>query len=195
MLTRFRRLGRLSITGLLAGAIAGFVVGGIGGRFAMRLLAMLAGSSSAGAVTESGGVIGEVTQAGTRGLLLGTTIVGGVVGLIYMGIRQWLPGSRRWKPLTFGIFVLLIFGGLTFEGEKRDFLLVPPLLGIVLFSSLFILYGLVVALVAERFEPDASFRADRSVARVIGYFVMAALYGLGLIQTILTVSNILEAAG
>src|SRR3712207_6047086 len=119
MVTPLRRLARLSAIGLLAGAVAGFVVGGVGGRVVMRLLAVLAGSASVGLVMESGGVIGAVTLAGTRGLVVGTTLIGAVVGLFYPGIRRWLPGSRRRKAGAFGLLVLLIFGGLTFEGERR----------------------------------------------------------------------------
>src|SRR5262245_14375558 len=55
---------------LLAGGIAGFGVGGLGGRVAMRIAALASGDQARGVVTEAGATVGRVTVEGTLFLLL-----------------------------------------------------------------------------------------------------------------------------
>ena len=79
--------------GGLAGLAVGIVVGGIGGRLAMRLIALLIPEST-GRFTENGARIGDITLGGTFALLLfGGVFAGIFVGTIWVVVSPWLPRS------------------------------------------------------------------------------------------------------
>ena len=63
------RIARMFIIGILGGIPAGVLVGGIGSRLIMRILAMV-NEEQAGVMTENGNIAGEITVLGTLGLIL-----------------------------------------------------------------------------------------------------------------------------
>jgi multisubunit Na+/H+ antiporter MnhB subunit len=74
---------------LLGGIGTGILVLGAGGRLAMRLLAVTAGDSAQGRITEADEVVGEITVDGTVGFIVFNGIVGGVVAAgIYLVLRR-----------------------------------------------------------------------------------------------------------
>jgi hypothetical protein len=158
--------------GLLSGLIAGFLAFGVGSRLAMRISAVAGGEAIAGLMTENGNIVGQITADGTVFLLIAGAFIGLVGGLLYVAVRSWLPGSQRWKGLVFGVLLLLVFGRLLIDPDNADFSRFgPPLLNIALFASLFILFGLAVAPLAQRFDrwlPAASG----------GWAPVRAVYGL-----------------
>ena len=81
-----RRLG----AAVAAGALAGAVIGGIGGRLVMLLLRLTSDPSLHGRLTDDGFTIGVVTF-GTLFLLVLTTVGGATGGAAYLAIRSWLP--------------------------------------------------------------------------------------------------------
>ena len=94
--------------GGLAGLAVGVVVGGIGGRLAMRLIALLIPEST-GRFTENGARIGDITLGGTFAVLLfGGLFAGIFVGTIWVVVSPWLPRSwvsassrpSRWRSAS-----------------------------------------------------------------------------------------------
>ena len=63
--TTVAELVREFAVGGLAGVVSGFLVAGVGGRLAMRLIAMVAPDNRIGLRTEGGAIVGEVTLSGT----------------------------------------------------------------------------------------------------------------------------------
>ena len=83
--------------GLVAGLVAG-VICGVGARIAMRIAALAAGN-------ETGFTLG-----GTVGVVFIPVVIGAPLGIIYVAVRRWLPGSGLRRGLVFGILFLLLGG-------------------------------------------------------------------------------------
>jgi hypothetical protein len=109
--------------GGLAGLFAGVIIGGVGGRIAMRLAAVIVPGAT-GLATENGQRVGDVTLAGTLALLFfGGVLAGVVAGAIWVVARPWLPSGRRERLLA-SIVLALAFGTiLLIEADNPDFLL------------------------------------------------------------------------
>ena len=170
------------LVGTAAGTLAGFVVGGVGGRLAMLLLRLTSPDDVLGLTSDDGFEIG-VVSADTVQLLLAMAMLGGINGVVYAAVRTALPERVR-LPLWVALAVTL--GGATIVHEDGiDFtLLEPAALAIALFVVLpGVAAALVVVLVerwAER-EPWASRRLTVGVclAALAGTFALgvAALVG------------------
>ena len=97
-----RGLARYVAIAGLAGLIAGFLVGGIGGRLFMRIAGAAAPDRAQGAGTEAGFTVGEVTAEGTIGLIVFIGIFVGVIGaVVYVVSIPWLSWAGRWRGLLF----------------------------------------------------------------------------------------------
>ena len=169
--------------GVLAGLGAGFVAGGIGSRLAMRVVALTAGPAAQGLITENGNRIGVFTSD-TGFLLFFGTFLGVFGGLLYVALRPWLPRSGRRRGLAFGALLLAACGTAVVERENFDFHRFGiPALNIALFAALFLLFGLVVAPLADRaeraFPPIPPARAPR-LGTVGAYVLLAGCALLGL---------------
>ena len=156
-------------TGLLAGAIAGSLLTGIGGRIVMRIIAM------ADPQTEpelTGGTMFLLVIGGFFGAMFGA-----VGGLLFIGVRRLLLGAWPWKGLVFGLIWLLITGGIFFSiGQDEAFSdFDPPTLGISLFAALFIVYGLTVAALMERFNTYSPNPSHRWATTATGYVVLVSV--------------------
>ena len=145
-----RSLGIL-VSGNLAGAIAGLIAGGIGSRLAMRILA-LTSPRAQGSITEAEEVVGRITLEGTLFLLVAGAVLGVAGGLAYVAVRRWLP--NRGTGLVFGLLVLALSGRLLVNPGNIDFVILDPTwLGITMFASLPILFGLLVVPLQGMLEP------------------------------------------
>ena len=100
----------------------------------MRLVAIVDGDAD-GRLTDSGATVGEVTVGGTLELFLATTIAGMIGGLLYVGIRRWIPATHVPKGLVFGLAVMIVPGIVVFTTANLDLQLFEPVL---LFHALFI---------------------------------------------------------
>ncbi|CAN5636528.1 hypothetical protein BH24CHL1_BH24CHL1_19050 [soil metagenome] len=142
--------------GVLAGIFAGIVTGGIGGRIVMRISAMmyLRENPNASAITESSGrQVGTFTLGGSVELLIQGAFMGLAGGLAYIVVKRWLPGSSRIRGITFGLLLLVILGTMVIDSDNNDFQRFgPPALNLVMFASIFILFGALVAPAANRIE-------------------------------------------
>ncbi len=133
-----RALWRQLAAGLLAGLAGGLVLG-VGGRVAMRLIAL-------GAGLDPGFSWGGSVEVVATGLMIGVP-----AGLVFIALRRLIPGPSIWRGAAFGVLLFLAL------------VIVPPpaarsasesvgrlLLTVGLFGPLFVLYGIVAELVARR---------------------------------------------
>ncbi len=153
--------------GILAGMLGG-VVAGVGARVAMRIVAL----------ATSG--VGSFSLGGTLAILIVGVILGMPFGMLFVGVRRWLPGAPLWKGLIFGAALALIFVAPPFlliepEGELA---LVSPLIGLGLFAPLPLAYGVVVAFAAERLGQKYATAPRQSVgAAWFGLMGVALVFG------------------
>ena len=122
---------RSVLLGAAAGAWAGFLIGGVGGRVAMGLLRVTSPDTVRGRISDDGFEIGQISAA-TVFLLAITTGLGAVVGVVYIAVRRAVPGRwGRWGWIFVGTTV---GGSLLLHADGVDFnLLEPTWLAVTLF--------------------------------------------------------------
>jgi hypothetical protein len=175
------------------GLLAGLISAGVGSRLVMKIIA-LADPSTSGVTTDASATVGEFTADGTVGLLVLGAIAGLLGGLVYLGLRRWLPGSPAWHGLAFGLLSLSTIGHLVFDKNNVDFQIFEPvLLTIALFAALFLANGLIVARLADRFHPEPAYSPSRASRPAAG--VMAVICGLGLLAMLMTVIDMVDKEG
>ena len=147
------------LVGAAAGAIAGFLIGGIGGRLAMLLLRLTSSDSVLGVTSDDGFEIGVISPQ-TFNLLFAMTVLGALNGVLYAALRTAIPGRLR-LPLWAGFAALV--GGAGFVHEDGvDFTLISPVwLAIALFVLLPGVAAALVVLLVERWEREAAWRNRR----------------------------------
>jgi len=171
-----RWMRRVSI-GVSTGAIAGLVIGGVGGRLAMFVLRLTSSPSLHGVETDDGFTIGVFSLA-TLFLLLITALIGVLAGLVYLVIRTWLPG--RWRPWLFGAFGGLVGGTLLVQPDGLDFRLLEPLpLAITFFIAIPAGCGFAISRSVERRFADASERTPTSASWMVGLLPLVLLLATG----------------
>lgn len=145
--------------GVLAGVLAGILVPGFGSRLVMKVVALVAGPSAEGMVTENGNVIGAFTLDGTLGLVIfaGAT-TGAFGGLFYAVVRPQLGRGPVQAGLMFGLVALAGLGSTVISPENSDFARFgSPVANIILFAALFPLFGLTVGLISARLDQSSGF--------------------------------------
>ena len=109
---------------LAAGAIAGFLVAGLGSRIAMRLI-FLADKGTEGILTSDQFIVGRISTDTFNLLALGT-IIGVLVAPIYLGLRRWLPIPTSLRGLGFGYGSLVTGGMILINDDSVDFRIFEP---------------------------------------------------------------------
>ena len=136
-----------------AGVGAGILAAGAGGRLVMRLLAVTAGPTAQGRITEADQVVGRISAEGTLGFIVFTGLFfGAASGAAYLLLRRWLPGGRT-GGVAFGA-LLLILAGTRLEPLRPgnpDFDLVGPgWVSVAAFAALVLFHGMLLAALAGR---------------------------------------------
>lgn len=149
---------------VLAGLMAGVLVGGVGGRIVMRISGFLSDPVFIGSArTANDNVVGEVTLGGTFALVFFVGVFGGAFGgLLWAAVGPWFAPLGRWRGLAFGLYLLALVGAaVAFDPDNFDFRRFgPPVLNVVLFAALFPLFGLVAVPLADAFERAVRERRD-----------------------------------
>jgi hypothetical protein len=130
---------------VLAGAVLGVVVGGVGGRLAMLLLRATSNDSVRGTISDDGFEIGRFTLGGTYSLLaLGAAI--GIIGSAAYGlVAPSLIGPRWFRHLTCALGAGAVVGSMLVHADGIDFtLLTPTWLAIALFIAVPAAFGLLI---------------------------------------------------
>jgi hypothetical protein len=136
-----------------SGVGAGILAAGAGGRLAMRLLAITAGPTAQGQITEADQVVGRISAEGTLGFIVFTGLFfGAASGAAYLLLRRWLPGGRT-GGVAFGA-LLLVLAGTRLEPLRPgnpDFDLVGPgWVSVAAFAVLVLFHGMLLAALAGR---------------------------------------------
>jgi len=129
--------------GLISGLIAGFAVLGIGGRIAMRLIAMAEGQKL------------TFTARGTFGVLMVFSIIGVILSVPFATLQGYLRSSNLRKGATFGLLLMLLIVwavplAIAVATEDASTLNFASLVARTLFSVLFLGYGVVMATVSKQ---------------------------------------------
>lgn len=139
-----RRLGAVT----LAGAVLGLLVGGVGSRLAMMLLARL-NPEFTGTTSDDGFTMGQLTTD-TLDLLVVTTMIGVLGGGIYFAVRGLMTGPRWFQVLTISVGPAVVVGSMLVHVDGVDFLLQPAWLAVALFVAIPLVYSALLTVVAER---------------------------------------------
>ena len=135
---------------VIVGALLGLLVGGVGGRLAMMLLAILTPEAT-GLTSDDGFVMGQFTASGTLSLLAAGTFLGAVGGVLYALLRGLMIGPRWFQVLSIGVGPAVVVGSMLVQTDGVDFrLLQPAWLAIGLFVAIPGVYAALLTLVAER---------------------------------------------
>lgn len=108
--------------GGIAGALVGIVVGGLGARLVMRLVAMLH-PDAVGAFTENGNRIGDITMGGTLFLVLFGLISCALAGALWDIVSPWIPGHTGVRALLAAGIAIAIGTPLLIIGKNPDFVI------------------------------------------------------------------------
>jgi hypothetical protein len=167
---RLAGLVRSIALGGLAGAIAGVVVLGVGGRFVM-FVSRLLHPEALGRTTASGARVGEFTVEGTIELVVfGGLLSGLLAGVVWVLVREWIPKNRA----LVGLGAVAIGGSFLIESENIDFFILPnPRIDIVLLLGLLFLFGVVLYWVDELL--DSKMPTQPRTFGIVAYSLMIAI--------------------
>jgi pimeloyl-ACP methyl ester carboxylesterase len=139
-----------------AGALLGVLVGGVGGRLAMMLLARL-NPQSAGVVSDDGFTMGRFDVVNTLQLLAVGLLLGMFGAGIYALLRGLMIGPRWFQVLSISVGPAVVVGEQLVHTDGVDFVLLQPAgLAIALFVLLPGLYAAGLTLLAERWQRPGS---------------------------------------
>ena len=141
-----RRMGAMTALG----ALLGLLVGGVGGRLAMMLLARL-NPEVTGLISDDGFRMGQFTVSDTVNLLLFGTLLGVVGAGVYALLRGLRIGPRWFQILSIAAGPAVVIGAPIVHTDGVDFrLLEPTWLAIGLFVAIPGVYAALLTVLAER---------------------------------------------
>lgn len=140
----------------VAGAVAGVLVGGVGGRLAMLAIARL-NPQATGRISDDGFRMGTFTMSGSLNLLLAGLFLGVLAASFYALLRHLMIGPRWFRRLSISLGPAVVVGSMLVHTTGVDFtLLQPAALSIALFVALPGLAVLVLTLLAERWLAEGA---------------------------------------
>ncbi len=163
-----RRMGAAATAGLVVGGI----VGGVGGRLAMMLLARL-NPEVTGRISDDGFRMGQFDLGSTLGLVVLTAALGVVGGLVWLAIGPLRFGPRWFQLLTLTVGPAVVIGAGLVHQDGIDFHVLEPVeLAIALFVLLPGLCGLAMTLVGDRWVDDDSWFLTGGRVRLLSLFAL-----------------------
>lgn len=154
----------------------GALVGGIGGRLAMLVLRLTSDSSLHGVKTDDGFIIGRFS-GDSLFLLVFTSVLGALGGILYLAVRSWLP--ERARAALAGVFGGVVGGAFFIRPDGLDFTRLDPLpLAVAMFIALPAVYGVMMSLLVERLLPQDS-GWSRSRAWFLALLPLVAIAAFG----------------
>jgi hypothetical protein len=139
--------------------LLGLLVGGVGGRLAMMLLARL-NPEATGITSDDGFRIGQFTVGATLQLLLTGTLFGLVGACVYALVRHLMIGPRWFQVASIAAGPAVVVGAGIVHSDGVDFVLLEPLwLAIGLFLAIPAVYAATLTVVAERWLHEAAWAA------------------------------------
>ena len=144
---------------ITAGATAGLLVLGFGGRLVMRVLAATSGDGVQGRLTEADERIGAITTDGTIGFLTFIGLGGGVItAFVYLPLRTLLPDHAGRAGLIAAVIATGTLGVADpLSPDNVDFALLSPLpLAVLLLIFTALLFTTTFTALAAKFEQVSS---------------------------------------
>lgn len=149
----------------LMATVTGILVTGGGGRLVMRLLAATSPGAT-GLITEAGEIVGDITLEGTVAyLVFGALPAAFASAALYLLVAPWLPRGRLAGP-TFGVVLLVAVSPFidplrpdNFDFDRLD----PGWLSVLLFGTLAVLQGMLLAAVAGRLSRSLPLMSRRNL--------------------------------
>jgi hypothetical protein len=171
-----------------AGVASGIVVGGIGGRLAMGLLAAR-NPQEHGRLTDDGFVMGQFTLSGTVNLIATTYFLGLFASLVYLALRGLLIGPLWFQVTSMGVGAGVVVGALLVSPDGVDFtVLDPPLLPVALFVTIPTLCVATLAWLAHVFLRRGSWFATGDLRLVVAATAVLWIIGLPLIPAVVVLA-------
>jgi hypothetical protein len=161
------------LLGAAAGAWAGLLIGGIGGRVAMGVLRVTSPDAVRRRISDDGFEIGQVSGA-TLFLLAITTALGAMAGMVYIALRHALPDPwRRWAWTIVGTTV---GGSALLHADGVDFnLLKPTVLAVAMFIAIPAGGAALMAVWVERWDAWWFTDRRRTVVAVLPALILVPL--------------------
>jgi hypothetical protein len=150
----------------------------------MRLIALIDPSTD-GAFTDAEATVGDFTFEGTIQFFFIGAVLGSISGLVFLGMRRWLPVPPAWRGMAFGALTLVTIGQPLFDPANADFKIFEPVVVVVaLFATLFFVNGILLVKLLDRLHPEpvypSSPRAPRIAGAAIGLvFILGGLLFVG----------------
>ncbi len=162
-----------SLAGITAaGALAGVLVGGVGGRLAMMLLARL-NPQATGVTSDDGFTMGRFTLGNTLSLLVVTLGLGLLGAAFYAVLRGLMIGPHWFRVASISVGPAVVVGQLLVHTDGVDFRLLDPAgLAISMFVLIPGLYALLLTLLAERWTSPNGWSSRASLTRVLPALVL-----------------------
>jgi hypothetical protein len=180
----------------LAGALAGIVWGGFGGRVAMRVVFLTSSANVKGLTSDDGFEIGTISAA-TIFLLFFTAIVGGIAGFLYGVLRMVTFGATWLVAVGVGIASAAGAGALIVHTNGVDFRFLDPLwLAVGLFVAIPAAWGVTVVYLGDwlmapgRVFPSPPERTDPRWWGAIGWLVICFVSVAGTIDLVSDVGRL-----
>ena len=137
---------RLVSATIIIGAVGGAIVGGLGGRIAMRILFLTSDDAVKGVTSDDGFEIGRFTLSNTVGLVIVTMFIGVLAALLYLVAHPFVARWGRARVPAMATFYGVVGGAMLVHTDGVDFkLLEPAVLAIALFVAISAGFGAVVA--------------------------------------------------
>jgi hypothetical protein len=148
---------RLVSATIIIGAVGGAIVGGLGGRVAMRILVLTSDEAVKGVTSDDGFQIGRFTLSDTVGLVIITMFIGVLAALLYLVAHPFVAGLRRARVPAMAAFYGVVGGAMLVHTDGVDFkVLEPAFLAIALFVAISAGFGAVVAHLVGRAAADGA---------------------------------------
>jgi hypothetical protein len=165
-----------------AGVVLGVLVGGVGGRLAMMLLAAL-NPSMGGLASDDGFTIGQFTVLGSLNLLLTGGLLGALGAGIYAALRGLIIGPPWFRVLSVGVGPAVVVGEQLVHTDGVDFsLLGEAWVGIALFVLIPGVYAALLTVLAERWvAPDHAFARGRLPLALLPLLALVPIAPLALL--------------
>lgn len=156
----------------VAGTVLGVLVGGVGGRLAMMLLAAL-NPRATGVTSDDGFTMGQFTIGGTAQLLGAAWQFGLLGAFAYALLRGLMIGPRWFRVMSVSVGSGVVVGALTVHTDGVDFTLLQPVpLTVGLFVAIPVVYAALLPLVAEHWIAEDGWPAQARLRAVLATLLL-----------------------
>ena len=160
----------------------------------MYVLAQL-NPEEAGVKTDDGFEMGQFTLSGTLNLLIITTVIGVIGGLVFLALRGLRFGPPWFRVLSMPVGVTIVVGSLLVHSDGVDFTLLQPWwLAVSLTLAVPFVYTLMVSALADRWLGDKPSVWSRVPAAIpwIARAAFVALIAIALVDLVTTIDTIAD---